>query len=458
MRNTKLLTLVSPLQRASVLSNCPIDATTPFDIKYETPKNDHPSPCNLRSPGNSLQPPGRWTPAPNPSTARVPHLQLTWQGHSRAEIEAMSQEAYQLEHLGHVEEAEKKYRDALAGLQNLLPQAHEDTSRAAYQLATFYAQHDRMNDADLVLNWMGEEYMKRWGLEHDNTMNHFLNVAELLHNWSRPDDAITILYRVLDKLETESSEDPGDTVGPNVNTATKGQPQVPLTQHTASQSQAEKATGSSTLENQRAFVDYHLGLANLHVRAKDETAEPLLLHLIEQCEAHPEILAEQALHSRCALVKLYRELGKHQQMDTVLDEAKSQLWKHLDSKEKKTKSSLEISLDIARLNVESARYDVAEEIFQRTGCEAEDTFGTDHEITIATFIRIGKIYQSENRWNDAQPWFEQALNASMTANGLESRQTKALEAALENQHYSLPMPQSEDLAALLRCRKLEGDI
>jgi tetratricopeptide (TPR) repeat protein len=145
-------------------------------------------------------------------------------------------------------------------------------------------------------------------------------------------------------------------------------------------------------------------------------------------------------------------------MDRIFDEVKTLLWKYLKSREKKTKSLLNLFLDIARLNLECERYDAAEDIFQRTGCEAEDTFNIDNEITIATFIRIGKIYQSENRWNDAQPWFEQALNASMTANGLESRQTKALEAALENQHYSLPIPQSEDLAALLRCRKLEGYI
>jgi hypothetical protein len=55
-------------------------------------------------------------------------------------------------------------------------------------------------------------------------------------------------------------------------------------------------------------------------------------------------------------------------------------------------------------------------------------------------------------WAYAQPWFERALAASMTANGLECAMTKRLEDALENQHYAVTAHTHEELESISRVR------
>ena len=65
-----------------------------------------------------------------------------------------------------------------------------------------------------------------------------------------------------------------------------------------------------------------------------------------------------------------------------------------------------------------------------------DGFGPDDNRTVFWLMRIGVMYQNEQNWDEAEPRFEQALAASMTAHGLEDGLTKTLETALENSNFS----------------------
>ena len=53
------------------------------------------------------------------------------------------------------------YREALAGFENILSPTQEHTNALAYQLASFYANYNRMDDADRVLNWIVEKQIGR---------------------------------------------------------------------------------------------------------------------------------------------------------------------------------------------------------------------------------------------------------------------------------------------------------
>jgi hypothetical protein len=57
---------------------------------------------------------------------------------------------------GRHQEAEYRFRNALSGFRHLLSLTHEYTVKTAYQLAAFYANHNRMSDADEVLKWVSE--------------------------------------------------------------------------------------------------------------------------------------------------------------------------------------------------------------------------------------------------------------------------------------------------------------
>jgi len=60
----------------------------------------------------------------------------------------LHRDAHELDPLGNIADAEPKFREALAGLEALLSPTHEDTNTVAYRLAAFYAQHDRIRDAE----------------------------------------------------------------------------------------------------------------------------------------------------------------------------------------------------------------------------------------------------------------------------------------------------------------------
>jgi hypothetical protein len=436
---------------ASSLINL-IDAPTPHDITYKTPQAVPPSPGNVRSPKGPSAPADRWTPAPSTSNPQLHFLQSTWNGHSLAEIEAIKHEAHQLNLEGKVHDAEKRFREALAGFENLLSPTHEYTNAVGYALAIFYAEHDRMDDADLVLNWMGQNHVERWGLDHQKTMTHFLHVAELFNSWSRNDDATTFLYRILDAWDKHISTGARDNPTLNPEPHRVAQPQVIPLQPTPRQSRPEDMTRAFAETDDPRRVDYQLGLANARVATNDETIEPLLLRLIEQCEKHPRKLASQILQARCALVDLYRRLGDDEQATSALWQAQKALETVLASTTTKTEPLLNSCIEVARLHIKDDYSEVAEDMLQRIGDKAEDTFGTDHNVTIEILVCIGKIYQRGNMWTYAQPWFERALAASMTANGLENAMTKRLEVALENQHYAVTAFTHEELESIPRFR------
>ena len=62
----------------------------------------------------------------------------------------MHKEGHSLEDDGKWNEAEAKFREALAGCQVLLSPATKHTGTYEYGLAELYAQHDRMKDADVL--------------------------------------------------------------------------------------------------------------------------------------------------------------------------------------------------------------------------------------------------------------------------------------------------------------------
>ncbi|KAI9851900.1 MAG: hypothetical protein M1824_002450 [Vezdaea acicularis] len=426
-----------------------LDAPTPYDITYKLSHHVSQSPRNVHSPNGSDVLAGRWTPAPSSGKSQLHFLQSNWNGHTLAEIEAIKREAHRLDCERDDENAEKRYREALAGFENLLSPTHENTNAVAYQLSIFYAEHDRMDDADLVLNWMGEKHVERWGLDHQKTMTHFLRVAELFNSWSRNDEAIAFLYRVLDAWDKHISVSTSDNTTLNRKPPQVAQPQVASPQITVRQSEPRDMTRAFTETDNPTRVDYQLGLAKAHITTKDKTTEPLLLRLIEQCKKYPGKLNSQILQARCELVNLYQQLEDDEKVANALEQARKDLEMILESTVKKTEPLLEACVKIVKLHVKNDYCQAAENMFQRIGGEAEDTLGTDHEATIRILIRIGKFYQGENMWTNAQPWFERALAASMTANGLEDAMTKRLEAALENQHYTVTALTHEELESFV---------
>jgi hypothetical protein len=96
-----------------------------------------------------------------------------------------------------IEDAEKKFREALTGFESLYSATHETTAAVAYHLASFYGAYGRMKDADVVFDWMTGKYIQRYGHKGLETLEHLLNVVEMFCNWSRIKDSpkIVLLFQ-----------------------------------------------------------------------------------------------------------------------------------------------------------------------------------------------------------------------------------------------------------------------
>jgi hypothetical protein len=177
-----------------------------------------------------------------------------------------------------------------------------------------------MDDAESVLNWVGEKHLQRWGLEHEKTTAHFLRVVELFNNWSRHDDARVFLFRVLDALD-KCELMGGDVAVPKSNPPQGGPSHAAESGKTAGVLEPEYIRRPFTDTDDSTRLEYISGLANALSATRDKAFEPLLLHLIEQCEKDPERLSSQILQTRCALVDLYQRLEDEEQMHHALEQA-----------------------------------------------------------------------------------------------------------------------------------------
>jgi hypothetical protein len=128
---------------------------TPTELKYHIPPSYYaavPTPNYLTS---SLG--QQWTPLLHPSTPFPNYLTLLWRGNRVEDILNIIEEADGYEKALDMTLAEEKYREALSEYQRLLSPTHHDTLELAYRLARFYAQQDRMMQADEVLDWMNRK-------------------------------------------------------------------------------------------------------------------------------------------------------------------------------------------------------------------------------------------------------------------------------------------------------------
>lgn len=427
-------------------------------VTYSTPRNvaDHPAPAVISPPTDQRDVGSRWTPAPDSSLpANQYTMRLTWNGCTTTEAMTRFREAQERDQQGDAEGAERQFRDALAAFEHLLSPTHEDTKTAAYSLAAFYARRGRMQEANNILDWMSEKHIERWGLRSKPTTDHVLRVVELLNSWLRPQDALAFLEKAKDYLWQPDPRACGQGVQhlssiPNNGNVTHG---ISSPASSAFRTVPFPENSSSGIAVNPSFmVDDQLRSAGAHVRANDESIEPLLLSLIAQCGQNPGKLAAQDLRGRAALIELYRKSGRTDAAVEELSKAQASFlatWK-LDGKI--TKELIDASLEVAIQSLKSAQYNDADDMFHMMQDRVVETFGPDHSRTIWILIRIGLMYQNENRWNDAKPRFEQALAASMTANGLDDALTRSLEAALENEHYSFINSDPEDFITIVGSR------
>ena len=301
-----------------------------------------------------------------------------------------------------------------------------------------------MNEADRVLNWMTEKHVRRWGTDHENTMKH-LHVSKLYNGWSRSDEALSVLYRVLDtwdgkgqaNVDREMSEQLGITRNRDPSRAAPG------TTLERPRSQERSKTLAEIVDPFQ--LDVQLSLANAGLQAGDESTEENLLLLIGECESYRQRLSLEILQARCTLINLYRKQCSFEKCSIALKEARAAVHKSFEPDIEKTEGLYKACIEVGKLHLVEHDEEPAEDIFQSIAENAEDAFREDHAVIIKILIHVGKLYQNQNHWVKAATWFERALAASIATSDSESPLTKALEEALENHYYSSTCEQNMTL-------------
>lgn len=427
----------------SIGPNVSLDMTTPPEVSYSTP-GKVPMPTTKDSSA-------RWTPSQKFQATKPTFFYLKWDGKSKADLEYIYGLAQGFARIGKAEEAEDGYLQTLSGYEALLSPTHEETVEVAYELAEFYARNDRMDDADNVIEWIGDKHLERWPAGHKNMRMHLIRVADMLHSWSRVDDAVSIVSRAANMFENSFQS-------PSTNPAIF--PVQPNSAHHSMRDERRKSVHfaggdppSQEDEDTSTHIDYAVILAMARARAEDDEAEACLLSLLEQCEKQPERLSVQMLEARCALIDLYKLLDRPDRVEEVLSQIDKNFWAVFKSQAKRTELLLDTATDVVGMLVKANRYSEAEPLLAKIELDVVHAFGDDSEVTISILIRIGKLFQVEERWQDARPRFEQALAASMRAYGLDSTMTKRLEEVLEKKTYIMPIPRFEEgrrLRAIVR--------
>jgi hypothetical protein len=372
---------------------------------------------------------------------------LQWDGKSKSEIDAVYQRSKQQVQAGNFHEAKEGYRQTLGGYAELLGLTHENTNTVAYELADLYAQMNRMDEADKVLDWMSEKHTERWGMRHKRIREHMVQVSDLLESWSRIDDAVALTSRMADSYELSEVlpvAAPRNSLAPRY--PHQYQDVDLVRDRYQIQPIGKRAFALQGDDGDRVHMDYQVRLAITRAKAEDDQAKTLLLRLLERCERHPTKLAVQILESRTSLLELYKALELEDKFQRALLDIEKSFNVVFDSDTERTELVLQRAIEMINWMIKSDLYQKAHPLLLRIQSEAAKIFGESSAELISVLIRIGTMLQDQDRWENARPRFEQALAAAISGNAsFESPLVKNLEDALYEKKFTTGVETPEDI-------------
>lgn len=403
---------------------------TPIDIKYTTP--DFPSPCNIDSCLSTRPQAERWTPTPVVDALNKQPRRVAWSGLTNTDIETIHRWGHSFEDAEDWNEAEVKFRDALAGCQFLLSPTHEYTKQLTYHLAQFYANHDRMKDADTLLDSMSDSIVSQAGMRNENLTRHLLKISGLLRQWRRIEEAKAFGMAVFDLIYASQYEPEGLAAA----TSTRI-PHINYTKLSLSKTQPARDPQDFVLPlDNPILMDSQLSLAMTYVEAKEAGVEMSLLALIRKCEEEPQRLAAQLLEATSALVELYEKLGDSTNLDEALKKSKDSLWNFSIQDYQSLVHLPQVAVEAAKVHAKHGRHDSAVAMFKKIESDAARAFGEEDDGLISLLIGNGTWFHDQGRWRDGRPRFEQALSAALGKHGKRCELIKRLERTLEDRYHA----------------------
>ncbi len=367
----------------------------------------------------------------------------TWRGKTLEELRSMRRDALSsLELAGRTHEAARNLRNVVDGFQYLLTPTHGLTVTASYEFAETLGNNNDMEEANRVLDWLGQNLIKKHGLHHVSSINHYVKVVDLLRAWSRDEDAKLLLFRIAHAWNNDDGT-----------AESHSQLRIPGAASGFAMPADQEMLDYCTLFGKPSDADdveIQLQLARALMSSRSHPymdMEPILNTLIAYSEANE--LLTQTINARCCLAKYFREKHSEHRALRTLDLARPALEDHLRGTDVLAQRLLKAISELAFLFSECHSPDKCEDILElTTDCLERHAMATQYltervQLDVVNFpISVGKEYQKRFSWADAAPWFERALASSLRIFGKQHEKTKALERAREEERF---LCKSDDL-------------
>ncbi|CEI66059.1 hypothetical protein FVEN_g4529 [Fusarium venenatum] len=399
---------------------------TPNDTKYYTPGNESPQlgfishqphGSNERNQGETFY-------------LDTPPVNLEYHKTTLSQLHDLLKEASCAASTGKVNDADADFRDSVSGFRFKLSPTHDETIRAAYMYACFYAKTNQMDKADAVLNWMSNHHVKKWGSSHDNTYLHYARTIELFQSWGRQEDAEVLVYRLLD-----------DQMGEGVNLLDIGH--EPYVQRASACAHFDKSFPDTDDPEQ---ISQQLSKINLAIMSNIKGLNNVLEVIIEHCDQKPLDLnmSLQACRAKCTLATWHNNDGDRGLALNILKGARRSITPFIIVEEQPmSRATIQTAKTLAyqflEMREDSCSNAVLEDVVGslNSRCQTFDCDDNDKAFLLDFVLTVAFRLHEVASWDKCRYWVERGLGLAMKLHGLKSPEARRFQKILDKEDFDM---------------------
>lgn len=332
-----------------------------------------------------------------------------------------------------VNDSETQLQDALCGFSHLLSPTHEEALKAGYHLASFYADHGRMDEADETLNWMTEQHKNRHGIDNEKTLRHLTRVVDLLQNWGRNEHASLLAFRILDS--TEHLERLNTDVLPQ----SRREGQVTSDVYGAKIVNRIASLDDDDSDSVKSYLRILRKLAG-----KDKNVgllREILPVLTRHCDNSPDTLSIQRIESRCLLAEMETQIGDHEAARTALAGSEAAFSALLRRDEDMPESVRSLGRRLAFSHLDAQDRSTCDRLLETMAGSVESRAGIEQDedadaLAVNFLVSVGNEYHRRtSSWKQCRPWIERALGLCILVFGPRHPESKRLMRMLDANEF-----------------------
>ncbi|KAM0186098.1 hypothetical protein ACHAPI_011876 [Fusarium lateritium] len=407
--------------------DCPsaICGRTPKDTKYYTPGNE-------RHQTSLLSQPRGWNETHEEERFYLdtPPVNLELNRTTLSELRDLLGDASRAALAGDINDADASFRDAVSGLRLKLSPTHDETLRAAYLYACFYAKVNQMDKADAVLNWMSNHHVKKWAPRHNNTYLHYARMIELFRSWGRQEDAELLVYKLLD-----DETDEGISLLDPRHESTVQRRTMPI-----------DLDASFPETDHPELISQQLNKIDLAIISNINGLDNVLEVIIRHCECKPHDLdmSLQACRAKCAFAKWHDNAGNLELVFNLLKSARGSITPFLTvNEEPMSRATIQTAKALAyqflEMKDESSCNAVLEDVVGslEARCQVLDCDANEKMFLLDLVLTVAFHFHEVASWDKCRYWIERGFGLAMKMHGLKSPEARRFQKILDKEDFEM---------------------